>query len=230
MKRPRGFLIAAVRTRKTMAFTLAEMLISMGASVIILGGLMMGSIALQKSLVGSQRYAESYSDQRRLIDFIARDLRRSVAVAATDGGGIRRDLTSGTVLISGSASLILSLPGYYRSNLKGAADFDQSLDIVGTEERLDYGSSDGLAPVVEVSFRKDFVAAEGCICFVRKEAGVDEVVVRAADNLFIEVTVSSGAQNASMKAWFRAPYSVAAPLVSTYDRLLLRNPPLTLRP
>ena len=151
-------------------------------------------------------------------------------MAATDAAGVRTTVTAGTVTISGPATLILSLPGYYRSNVKNTADFDQALDVVGTQERLDYGTATSLADPVEVSFRKVFVPAQNCECYVRQEAGVDDIIVRAAENLFVEVNVLQGAQTATIKSWFHAPYSRAAPLVTTYDRLLLRNPPLDAHP
>lgn len=72
--------------------------------------------------------------------------------------------------------------------------------------------------------------AQNCVCFVRQEAGVDDVIVRGAENLFVEVNVLQGAQTATIKSWFQAPYSRVAPLVTTYDRLMLRNPPLDARP
>ena len=102
------------------------------------------------------------------------------------------------------ATLILSLPGYYRSNLKESTDFDAPLDVIGTEERLDYGTGETLAPTVEVTFRKVFLAKEGCICFVRQEAGLDEVIVRQADDLSAQVTIRAGAQAGDIKAWITA--------------------------
>lgn len=146
--------LAGANPNRAGGFTLTEMLVSMGASTIILGGLMLSSLAMQKSLTGSEKYAVAYSDQRRLIDFIGRDLRRSIGVAATDAGGTRATVTAGTVAISDAATLILTLPGYYRSNVKNSADFDQALDVVGTEARLDYGTATALADPVEVSFRR----------------------------------------------------------------------------
>jgi hypothetical protein len=212
------------------AFTIAEMMVSMAASVIVLGGLFLSTLSVQKALHGSEKFAGAYSDQRRLIDFIGRDLRRAVALAATDAAGNRREVSNSTVRIDGLASLILTLPGYYRSNVKTAADFDQPLEIVGTEERLDYGTPTGLAPTLEVVFRKIPVAQEGTVCFVREEAGVREVIVRKAAEIQAEVNVRADAQSSSIKVWFQAPYSKNAPVISSYDRLMLRNPPLALRP
>ncbi len=214
----------------TGALTLVEMMVSMAASAIILGAFLLSSLSMQKALNGSEKFAGAYSDQRRLIDYLARDLRRAVAVAATDDAGTRYDPAGSTVTIADGATLILTLPGYYQSNAKGDPNFAATLDVVGTDDRLDYGTTSGLAATVEVSFRKVFMAKERCVCFVRQEAGTDETVVRAADNLFAQVTVLAGAQSGSINAWFRSPFSTAAPLVCTYDQLLLRNPPLDFHP
>lgn len=220
------------RRRGVGGFTLVEMMIASAVSVLVIGGLLLSSLAMQKALGGSDKFASAYSDQRRLIDFIGRDLRRGLAVAATDESGSRSEVRNGTVPIEERKTLIISLPAYYRSEVKYSAEFDQPLDVVGTDERLDYGTEEtGLAGAVEVVFRKIYLAKEGCVCFVRQEAAAEEVIVRNAENLFAEVTVNGDAQTSAIKAWFRSPYSgSAAPLVTTYDQLLLRNPPLDLRP
>ena len=212
------------------AFSLVETMVSMGASVIILGGLLMSSLSFQKAVHASEQYAGSYSDQRRLIDYFSRDLRRSVSIAATDSSGVRHPVTGGTVAVADRATLILTLPGYYKSESPQNTGYDDSLEVVGTDERLDYGTTGGLAPTVEISFRKVFLSSEGCVCFLRKEAPADEIIVRNAENLFAEVTVGKGGRSAVVKAWFRTAYSNRQPLVSTFDEILLRNPPLDLHP
>ena len=97
-------------------------------------------------------------------------------------------------------------------------------------QRLDYGTPEGLSPPIEVSFRRAFYGKENCICFVRREAGKDEVIVRHAENLFVQVSIAASAQSSGIKTWFRSSDIGPVPLVSTYDRLLLRNPHLTYRP
>lgn len=214
------------------AFTLLEVMVSVGASVIVVGALLLSSMSLQRALHSSKTYADAYSDQRRLTDYIGRDLRRAVAVAITDGDGMRSEAAGvpATVIIGDRATLILTLPAYYRSNMRGDPDYEVPLEVVANEQRLDYGTPEGLAAPVQASFRKIFFGKENCVCFVREEAGTQEVIVRHAENLFVQVTIAAGAQASSIKTWFRSSALGPAPLVSTYDRLLLRNPPLTYRP
>jgi type II secretory pathway pseudopilin PulG len=213
-------------------FTLAEMMVSLGASVIVIGALLLSAVSLRRALNSNRIYAEAYSDQRRLTDYIGRDLRRAVAVAFTDSDGVRTEVagTPSTVLIADRATLIVTLPAYYRGNARTDANYEAPLEVVADQQRLDYGTPAGLAPPVEVSFRKIFYGREGCVCFVRQEAGTEEVIVRNAESLFVQVSIAASAQESSIKTWFRSSQLGPAPLVSTYDRLLLRNPPLTYRP
>jgi hypothetical protein len=211
--------------------SLVEMMISIAVSVIVIGALLTSSMAIQKAIHGSEVFANGYSDQRRVTDYIARDLRRSLAVAATDALGVRCTVGSDAITIADLATLVVSVPGYYKSNDPNNSDFNQALPVIETDERLDYGTpADGFAPPVEVSFRKVFLAAEGCVCFVRQEAGVDEVIVRKAENLFVQVSISADGRTGTVKTWFRGAYSSTSPLVCTFDELMLRNAPLDFNP
>ena len=230
---PLSFRAALLRHRRSAAFSLAEMMVSMSASVIILGALILSAMSLRRGLHSNETYTGAYSDQRRLTDYVGRDLRRAVALARTDEAGERSEIGNEptVVTIDDRASLILTLPAYYRSNTRSDAEYDDPLEVVGGQQRLDYGTSEeGLAPTVEVTFRKMFYAKEKCVCFIRQEAGIEEVIVRKAENLRIQVTVDGGGQTSGVKIWYRSTELGPAPLVSTYDRLLLRNPPLTYQP
>ncbi len=213
-------------------YTIMELMISLGASAAVVGALLLSSVSLNRALHSSRVYSEAYSDQRRVTDYISRDLRRAVGLAVTDSSGARLGAgdASLSVLVDGRASLILTLPAYYRSNARSDSGYDDPLDVVADATRLDYGTAAGLAPPVEVTYRRMFSAQEKCVCFVRQEAGVDEVIVRKADNLFVQVDLSSDAQSGSIKTWFRSNELGPTPLVSTFDRLLLRNPPLNYKP
>ena len=209
-----------------------ELMVSMTVSTAVIGALLFSSMAMQRSLNSNKIYADAYSDQRRVTDYIGRELRRAVGMAVTDSAGVRTDAsgTPATVNISDRASLIVTLPAYYRSDGQDDPNYDTPLDVVADARRLDYGTSAGLSQPVEVSFRKMFYGKENCVCFVRQEAGKDEVIVRHAENLYVQVTIAADGQTGSMKTWFRSQDLGPAPLVSTYDRLLLRNPPLSYRP
>lgn len=213
------------------AFTLVELIVSTGASAIILGALLLSGTSLQHSLKSSETYAGAYSDQRRITDYLSRDLRRAIQIAATDAGGNPVDVSDGaTLTVADGATLVLTLPAYYASNVSTDPGYEKALTVVGDAAALDYGTPDGIAPPLQVSFRKAYSSAAGCVCFIRQEAGVDQIVVRSAENLSIQVTVAAGAQSCSIKTWYRAMGSGPAPLVSTFDQVLLRNTPLDYKP
>ncbi|MEO6786945.1 MAG: hypothetical protein ABI318_12505 [Chthoniobacteraceae bacterium] len=214
------------------AFTLMEMMVSVAATALVIGALLLSSISLNRALHSSAVYSDAYSDQRRVTDYIGRDLRRAVFLAVTDSAGVRTDVagTAAEVIIGDRATLIVTIPAYYRSDARNDPNYDAALDVVADAQRLDYGTSDGLAPPLEISFRKVFFRREKCVCFVRQEAGSDEVIVRHAENLYVQVSIAANGQTGGIKTWFRSSDIGPAPLVSTYDRLLLRNPPLTYRP
>lgn len=206
-------------------FTLVELMISVAASVAVLGALFYASMSIQKMLHGSETYAVSYSDQRRIIDYLGRDLRRALTVDATDTDGVRRPLAQGTVTIADRATVIVTLPGFYQSDVPADGNFDQALTVVPGDQRPEYGTDGaGPAPTVEIVFRKVFVAGEGSTCFVRQEAADLQVVVRQADNLYVQASLSTDGHTGLVNAWFRAPFT-SKPLVSTYDAFMLRNTP-----
>lgn len=230
---PRGLTARVQRWRqKAAAFTLAEVMVSLAASMLVLGGLVASMAALQRALQGSENLAGAYSDQRRLTDYLTRDIRRAVGVAWTDASGVRGSEPSveTKIQIQDRASLILTLPAYYQSDNRADATYDSALQVVDSATRVDYGTKDGLGAPVEVIYRKIYFAKEGCICFVRTEAGVDEVIVRPGERLLAEVTLPAGGQTCTLRTVYRANTLRAIQPVVTYDQLLLRNPRLDFRP
>ena len=205
-------------------FTIAELMISMAAGMMILGALLAGSMGLQRSMHASELYGSSQSDQRRLIDYVARDLRRAVAIGATDAAGAPVALASGSVGVAERATLLLTLPGYYKSDVPGNGDFDQPLPVIAADDGVSYGTTAaGPAAGVAVSYRKMFLAEEGSVCFIRQEADARHIIVRGAEELALRITIAADGKSAVIEASFRAPLSAARPLVSTSDQVLLRN-------
>ncbi len=205
-------------------FTLVEMLVSIAASTVILGALFMSSFALHRALHGSEFYASSYSDQRRLIDYFARDLRRSIAVAATDAVGAPKEIVGDAVEVSDRASLVVTLPAYYRSDAPSEAEFDQPLPVTTAEGKIAYGTAGSAPTPVRVVFRKLFLSDAGGVCFVREEAGRKEIIVRDAGDLSLCVSVAADGRSAVLHAWFHSVYGSLCPVVSTFDEVMLRNP------
>jgi Tfp pilus assembly protein PilW len=72
--------------RKTLAFTLAELLVAASIGTLALSALLSGAIAMQRCFVAAEDFAAAKTDQARLSDYIALDLRRALTVTAgTDG-------------------------------------------------------------------------------------------------------------------------------------------------
>lgn len=67
-------------------FTLAEMLVGIGAATLILIALILGSISLQRSFAGGDQYATAQDSQLRVMDYLTRDLRRASSVTVSGDG------------------------------------------------------------------------------------------------------------------------------------------------
>lgn len=212
------------RSIRQLGLTLVEMLISMGASVVVIGALLVGTTGLQKSLRANETYADLQASQRRLLDYLSRDLRRSIALSATTQNGLPvPKLASQTIDLVDQASLEVELPAYYRGNTPATKDYDQPLEVVVSDGRVGYGNEAGVADSVKVKFRKGYSQAGGSVCFIRQEAGQDEVIVKDAADMQLRVTVDATGRNCSVEVWFRSPHSGIRPLVSTFDQIMLRN-------
>ncbi len=207
-----------------------EMTVCVAMSVIILGALFFSAVAIQRSISAGEIFASSYSDERRIIDYLGRDLRRSLTISATDATGAPCKAGAAPIKIDGAATVVLELPGYYQSNTSKSADFTKPLDVVSTGDSVDYGSGNGFATPIQVTFRKVYLAQENCICYVRREEGNDEVIVRNAKDLDTEIAVAADGGRATVTASFHGAYSYARPLVATFDDLMLRNVPLEFLP
>ncbi|MDR3406083.1 MAG: hypothetical protein P4L99_26590 [Chthoniobacter sp.] len=207
------------------AFTLAELMIGMAASTIIVGALLFSSIELQKSLHASESYASNQADQRRLLDCLSRDMRRSIGVATAttvNGTGSVR-LAGAAATIEDNTSLVLTLPGYYQSNTPADANFDQPLSVVTANNYVDYGSGSEHAPGVPVIFRKEYVVDQGCVCFVRIEGDAQTILVTHADNFHLTVTMAADGRSGTVNVTFVSPRHASTTLIAMRDEILLRN-------
>jgi type II secretory pathway pseudopilin PulG len=212
-------------TARSRGFTLAEMMISMAGSAIIIGALMFTSVGLQRAFRASEVYAAAQADQRRLLDYLTRDLRRAVAIATVTSVNGSAPVKVGTdpVIVQEETGLLLTLPGYYKGNIPETADFDKPLPVTTVDGRADYGSADGSAPGVPVIFRKVFIAEEASVCFVRQEAEAQDIIVRRAEDLCTRVTISPDGTGCLVEVWFSSPFGSTRPLVAAHDQIMLRN-------
>ena len=94
------------------AFTLLELMVAMTMTAIVLVATLTGVIALQKSYAATEEYANGLADQTRLLDYLAQDLRRAVAVPANGTTAAQ----PAWVLDTDDQGLTITVPNYYRFN------------------------------------------------------------------------------------------------------------------
>jgi len=68
---------------KTHAFTLTEMMVAIAIASSILGVTLTSSIALQRSFNATDNYFATHMQQIRIVDFLARDVRRGLSVISS---------------------------------------------------------------------------------------------------------------------------------------------------
>ena len=87
--------------RRCSGFTLVEVLIAASIGALMLAALLSGATAMQRCFVAAEDFAVAKTDQARLSDYIALDLRRALTVTVGTGG---------------STILTVTIPDYYDSN------------------------------------------------------------------------------------------------------------------
>ena len=68
---------------QTRAFTISEMMIAIAIASLILGVTVTSSIALQRSFNSVDDYMATHMQQIRIVDFLARDVRRGLSVTSS---------------------------------------------------------------------------------------------------------------------------------------------------
>ncbi len=103
-------------------FTLAELLVAAAASVIFLGALIMGLIAIRKSMYATNRYITAVNNQTRMMDYIAEDLRRGVRIGTlVSGSNTPLKNNAAGFSITDTNILTINVPDYYASNTRDNA-------------------------------------------------------------------------------------------------------------
>jgi hypothetical protein len=208
------------------AFTFAEMLIALFGSTVVVGALLFSAVSLEKTLHSAEQFASVQADQRRLLDYVCRDLRRAIGIASTTsvGGVTGNPLTGSTIWVDGNTSLLITLPGYYQSQTPGDPTYDQPLSVVAADNYVDYGSGATHAAGVQVIFRKQFDATQNCVCFFRIEANVPTLIVSDVQNLDLQIFVAADGRSASVESTFHSPFGRTLGVnVSEREDILLRN-------
>ena len=71
--------------RNTLGLTLVEMLMSVGCGAFILAAVVVAGVAMQRSYAAVEAYSTAEADQLRVLDYIALDARRAIAVCVSNG-------------------------------------------------------------------------------------------------------------------------------------------------
>ena len=99
-------------TRRAAAFTLLELMVAATMSAIVLVATLTGVVALQKSYASTEEYANGMADQARLLDYLALDLRRAIAVPANG----TTPAQPAWAMDADGQGLTVNVPNYYLFN------------------------------------------------------------------------------------------------------------------
>jgi Tfp pilus assembly protein FimT len=86
----------ARQTNSVGGFSLAELMVALAVTSLVMGGLTVTAISLGKSFKATELYSKSNSAQIRLIDAMAMDLRRAVSISITTSSDSNPSSTSNT--------------------------------------------------------------------------------------------------------------------------------------
>ena len=185
-----------------------------------------------------------------MIDTIAMDLRRAVAVTITTSpsstparkfaSGSQMTIQDGTynsvtdAVGTGtgpSVSLTLTIPGFYQSDDPNSLSYGNVTGLVSTGNAVRYGTSSGVAADITVQYFKAYRSQFGSECYIRRETSagvaVEKVVAEKAE--YIDVDISAESDTVFVvSTWFVPTFSNAGTRstarITSSDRVLLRNP------
>lgn len=203
------------------AFTLSEMLVAMGASVVIVGGLIVGSVRVQRAVFEADQRVTSYSNQRRVIDYVSREIRRAIAIRAVDASGAKA-VPGKCVTIDDATTLEVTLPGYYASEQPQSPKYDQPLSVYHYQAGPSYGTPDHAADQVTVTFARKQMP-DGRHCFVRQEDGQEAVIAANAEDLTLRLYFSDDGQRCDLEAVQWRDQGGLRRSTLAYDQAMLRN-------
>ena len=99
--------------------------------------------------------------------------------------------------------------------------------LISTGRAVRYGTSAGVAADTTVQYRKAYVATYGSECFVRREEGVDRVIVEKAELINVSLIAQADGTfviSSSVTPTFSNRRSQTAVRRTSSDRVMLRNP------
>jgi hypothetical protein len=99
--------------------TIVEMMVASGAVLIMMAALVSAFIGIGNSIRATNEYVTSVCNESRIMDYVARDLRRAVRVKILSGETpiILKDTGTTTYPVSDTNVLAINIPDYYASNI-----------------------------------------------------------------------------------------------------------------
>jgi len=125
---------------KTHAFTLIEMMIAMATGSALLGVAVLSLIALQRSFSSTDNYLATQTQQIRIVDFLARDVRRGLSViSSVDEQTVQIQIPK-YIIQAGDPEAILnpSLIGTPRSPSRAIVSRDYNINYGATTSSVEY--------------------------------------------------------------------------------------------
>ncbi len=81
--------------QRSAGFTLTEVITACAVASLMMGGLLAGAMALNRSFDASDRYARAEGDINRLVDYVARDIQNATNINPTANGTTLLTVTKG---------------------------------------------------------------------------------------------------------------------------------------
>ena len=236
------------RLASTRAFTIMEALIAVGASTLLMAGLVGSVVMLLRSFNNAQEFSRYQASQVRAIDAIAMDLRRAAQIhvylpssATTQKVVYSSDAypyPTGFLTISSTCYLVINEPGYYKSNDPTTTDYTtrNQLITVGIGSNpwgITYGTNaTTIAPETIVRYEMGYDSLYGSTCLIRREgtqadytAGTThyKVIADHADGLYVDITPQKDMKSFLIEAWIQINASLDQAKVYSSDSVMLRN-------
>ena len=149
--------------RERAGFTLVEVMVSACVAGVILGGLVLGTVALQTVVSAADEYTRASADQLRVLDYVARDVRRATTVTTSADG----------------KTLTVTLPDYVDMtvNTSGNPPGLQRIPLItpGSQTPVQYGVGPSYTPIT-VSY---FMTGQSVI---RQTGGTQSVISNDPEN------------------------------------------------
>lgn len=124
----------SLRRRKDHGFTISEMMVTTAVGSLVVATTLASSVALQKSFSAVDRYFAAHNQQVRVVDYLSRDVKRSVIVNTSVEGQTVNCTIPNYVVLDGDPDAISGPGGNIGTRRAPMVDFNRNAFIVVTVE------------------------------------------------------------------------------------------------